>query len=71
MYKICKKRIKKELKMKIKLFYQKYKQSLEDFESQVNGFMAGVEVVDVKYSEATVGDSEDMDTLTSVMVLYK
>lgn len=57
--------------MKIKLFYQKYKQSLEDFESQVNGFMAGVEVIDVKYSEATVGNSEDMDTLTSVMVLYK
>lgn len=57
--------------MKIKLFYQKYKQSLEDFENQVNDFMAGVEVVDVRHSEATVGDSEDMDTLTSVMVLYK
>lgn len=70
-YKICKKRIKKELKMKIKLFYQKYKQSLEDFESQVNDFMATVEVVDVKYSEATVGDSENMDALTSVMVLYR
>jgi len=70
-YKICKKRIKKELKMKIKLFYQKYKQSLEDFERQVNDFMATVEVVDVKYSEATVGDSEDMDALTSLMVLYR
>ena len=70
-YKICKKRIKKELKMKIKLFYQKYKQSLEDFESQVNDFMATVEVVDVKYSEATVGDSENMNALTSVMVLYR
>lgn len=57
--------------MKIKLFYQKYKQSLEDFESQVNGFMATVEVIDVKYTEATVGNSEDMGTLTSVMVLYK
>ena len=57
--------------MKIKLFYQKYKQSLEDFESQVNAFMAGVEVIDVKNTEATVGNSEDMDTLTSVMVLYK
>lgn len=70
-YKICKKRIKKELKMKIKLFYQKYKQSLEDFESQVYDFMATVEVVDVKYSEATVGDGENMDALTSVMVLYR
>ena len=57
--------------MKIKLFYQKYKQSLEDFESQVNDFMATVEVIDVKYTEATVGNSEDMGTLTSVMVLYK
>ena len=57
--------------MKIKLFHQKYKQSLEDFESQVNDFMATVAVVDVKYSEVTVGNSEDMDTLTSVMVLYK
>lgn len=62
---------KEEKNMKIKLFYQKYKQSLEDFESQVNDFMATVEVVDVRYSEATVGNSEDMDTLTSVMVLYK
>ena len=57
--------------MKVKLFYQKHKQSLEEFENQVNDFMAGVEVIDVKYTEATVGNSEDMDTLTSVMVLYK
>lgn len=57
--------------MKIKLFYQKYKQALWDLERQVNGFMADVEVIDVKYTKATVGNSEDMDTLTSVMVLYK
>lgn len=57
--------------MKIKLFYQKYKQSLEDFESQVNDFMATVVVVDVKYSEATVGNSEDIDAITCLMVLYK
>ncbi|WP_410011816.1 sporulation protein Cse60 [Streptococcus sp. KHUD_011] len=57
--------------MKIKLFHQRYKQPLWDLESQVNGFMAGVEVIDVKYTEATVGDSEDMDALTSVMVLYR
>lgn len=57
--------------MKIKLFYQKYKQTLEDFESQVNDFMATVEVVDVKYSEATVGNSEDIDAITCLMVLYK
>ena len=71
MYKICKKRIKKELKMKIKLFYQKYKQSLEDFERQVNDFMATVEVIDVKYTEATSGDYENLDTNTGVLILYK
>jgi hypothetical protein len=58
--------------MKIKLFYYRsWKQTLEDFEREVNDFMATVEVIDVKYTEATVGNSEDMDTLTSVMVLYK
>ena len=58
--------------MKIKLFYYRsWKQTLEDFEREVNDFMATVAVVDVKYSEATVGNSEGMDTLTSVMVLYK
>ena len=57
--------------MKIKLFYQKDKQSLEDFESQVNGFMAGVEVIDVKYTEATSGDYENLDTITALLVLYK
>ncbi len=70
-YKICKKRIKKELKMKIKLFYQKYKQSLEEFENQINDFMAGVEVIDVKYTEATSGDYENLDTNTALLVLYK
>ena len=57
--------------MKIKLFYQKYKQSLEDFENQVNGFMAGVEVIDVKYTEATSGDYENLNTNTGLLVLYK
>lgn len=57
--------------MKIKLFHQKYKKALWDVEHQVNGFMAGVEVIDVKYTEVTVGNSEDMDTLACVMVLYK
>ena len=57
--------------MKIKLFYQKYKQSLEEFENQVNDFMAGVEVVDVKYTEATSGDYEAMTTELGLLVLYK
>lgn len=57
--------------MKIKLFHQKYKQALWDFESQVNVFMAGVEVIDVKYTEATSGDYENLDTITALLVLYK
>lgn len=56
--------------MKIKLFYQKHKQSLEEFENQVNDFMADVEVVDVKYTEATSGDYENLDTITGLLVLY-
>ncbi|HEN6041709.1 TPA: sporulation protein Cse60 [Streptococcus agalactiae] len=57
--------------MKIKLFYQKHKQSLEEFENQVNDFMAGVEVVDVKYTEATSCDYEAMTTTLGLLVLYK
>lgn len=58
--------------MKIKLFYYRsWKQTLEDFEQEVNDFMATVAVVDVKYSEATVGNSEDIDAITCLMVLYK
>lgn len=57
--------------MKIKLFYQQHKQSLEEFENQVNDFMAGVEVIDVKYTEATSGDYEAMTTTLGLLVLYK
>lgn len=57
--------------MKIKLFYQKHKQTLEEFENQVNDFMAGVEVVDVKYTEGTSGDYENLSTNIGLLVLYK
>lgn len=57
--------------MKVKLFYQKHKQSLEEFENQINDFMVGVEVIDVKYTEATSGDYENLDTITGLLVLYK
>ena len=58
--------------MKIKLFYYRsWKQTLEDFEREVNDFMATVEVVDVRHSEATEGHYESIGALTSVMVLYK
>lgn len=57
--------------MKVKLFYQKHKQSLEEFENQVNDFMAGVEVIDVKYTEATEGDYENLSATLGLLILYK
>ena len=58
--------------MKVKLFFRtRYTQSLEDFEKRVNEFMATVEVVDIKYSETTVGTGKDLGTMTGVLVSYK
>ncbi|HEL2702320.1 TPA: hypothetical protein T7M07_002064 [Streptococcus suis] len=57
--------------MKIKLFKKLPKESLKDFEEQVNEFMATVEVADVKYTEATSGDYEAMITELGLLVLYK
>lgn len=57
--------------MKIKLFYKRHDQSIQDFENQVNNFTATVEVVDVKYTEATAGHYEELGTNTSLLVLYK
>ncbi|MFS9260415.1 hypothetical protein QM450_07385 [Streptococcus infantis] len=57
--------------MKVKLFYQQQKQSLQEFESQVNDFMASVEVVDVKYTEATEGDYENLSATLGLLILYK
>lgn len=86
MYKICKKRIKKGTEksikykrstkgvknMKIKLFfYYKWQQSLENFEQEVNDFMATVQVIDVKHSTATVGDSDGMGAIAGLLVLYR
>lgn len=57
--------------MKIKLFYQCHNQTAKEFETEVNDFMATVEVVDVKYTEATAGHYEDLGTNTGLLVLYK
>ncbi|HFI0732844.1 TPA: hypothetical protein ACGO2H_001137 [Streptococcus suis] len=57
--------------MKIKVFRKSYEESLHYFENQVNEFMATVEVVDVKYTEATAGHYEDLGTNTGLLVLYK
>ena len=58
--------------MKIKLFhYRRWQKPLEDFEKEVNDFMAIVEVVDVKYSSSSFGDSSSMDIIDGVLVVYK
>ena len=57
--------------MKIKIFYQQQKQSLQEFEAQINNFMASVEVVDVKCTEETEGDDENLSATLGLLVLYK
>ena len=58
--------------MKIKLFhYRKWQKPWEDFEKEVNDFMATVEVVDVKYSSSSFGDNTIMDIIDEVLVVYK
>ena len=58
--------------MKVKLFfYYKWQQPLEEFEQEVNDFMATVQVIDVRHSTATVGDSDGMSAIASLLVLYK
>ena len=58
--------------MKIKLFhYRKWQKPLEDFEKEVNDFMATVEVVDVQYSSSSFGDNTIMDIIDEVLVIYK
>ncbi|MFX3716354.1 hypothetical protein ACJBPQ_11070 [Streptococcus suis] len=57
--------------MKIKLFYQRREHTTKEFETEVNNFMATVEVVDVKYTESTAGHFEQLGTNTGLLVLYK
>lgn len=58
--------------MKTKLFIRRgWKQSLEEFEQEVNNFLTTVQVVDVKISEATLGSSEDMAVQTTLLVIYQ
>lgn len=55
--------------MKIKLFYRKFGQAVEEFETEVNNFMADVEVVDVKYTEATTSCKPRLKTRAGILVL--
>lgn len=57
--------------MKIKLFhYRRWQKPLEDFEKEVNDFMENVQVVDVKYSSSSFGDT-NIDIIDGVLVIYK
>mgnify|MGYP007041038933 CR=1 FL=1 len=57
--------------MKIKLFYYYRWDSttLEDFEKEINDFMATVEVLDVKFSGTP--SSESFNSVAIVLVLYR
>ncbi len=58
--------------MKTKLFIRRgWKQSLEEFEQEVNDFLSTVQVVDVKISEATFGSRDDMAVQTTLLVIYQ
>lgn len=57
--------------MKIELFYKRHDQTIKDFETEVNDFMATVEVIDVKYNEVTEGNRDNMTATTNLLVLYK
>lgn len=56
--------------MKIKLFYEQSRETLEDFEARVNEFTQSHNVLDIKFQEAISGNSEDINTFASILVLY-
>lgn len=56
--------------MKIKLFYEQSRETLEDFEAHVNEFTQSHNVLDIKFQEAISGNSEDINTFASILVLY-
>ncbi|WP_080976790.1 hypothetical protein [Streptococcus sp. 9903] len=55
--------------MKVKLFEYTRRWEKEDFEKEVNDFMATVEVLDVKFSGTP--SSEPFNSVATVLVLYR
>lgn len=47
------------------------RETRDSFERRVNEFMATHDVISVQYQEATYGNYEDLDTTTTIMVLYQ
>lgn len=56
--------------MKIKVFYQRHKEKMDEFEARVNDFMTDKQVIDVKYQEALTGYYENLTTILSLVVMY-
>lgn len=59
----------KDNNMKIKLFEYARRRVKEDFEKEINDFMATVEVLDVKISGTQF--SEPFGSVANVLVLYR
>ncbi|SNG58660.1 Uncharacterised protein [Streptococcus pneumoniae] len=55
--------------MKVKLFEYNRRWEKEDFEKEINDFMATVEVLDVKFSGTP--SSESFNSVAIVLVLYR
>ena len=47
------------------------RETIDSFERRVNDFMATHDVTSVQYQEATYGNYEDLDTTTTIMVVYQ
>lgn len=57
--------------MKIKTFGQKYQENNEKFDERINKFIESVEVLDVKLSTGTYGDSSELSDSSTVLVIYR
>ena len=52
--------------MKIKTFGQKYQENNEKFDERINKFIESVEVLDIKLSSGTYGDSSELSDSSTV-----
>ena len=57
--------------MKIKTFGQKYQENNEKFDERINKFIESVEVLDIKLSSGTYGDSSELSDSSTVLVVYR
>ena len=57
--------------MKIKTFGQKYQENNENFDERINKFIESVEVLDIKFSSGTYGDSSELSDSATVLVIYR